>query len=110
MTQGKDTTVELIFSPDCPNVDLARGRLTEALSTLGRALAWTEWNRESSAAPEYARQYGSPTVLVDGRDVWASPASLADSCRVYPSDEGFDRAPSVQALIAALSGEVGKRR
>jgi hypothetical protein len=105
MTQGTDSSVELIFSPDCPNVDLARGRLTEALSILGRVPAWTEWNRESAAAPEYVRRYGSPTVLVDGRDVSASPASLADSCRVYPSDEGFDRAPSVQALIAALSGE-----
>ena len=105
MTQGTDPSVELIFSPDCPNADLARGRLTEALSTLGWVASWTEWNRESSAAPEYVRQYGSPTVLVDGRDVSASPASLADSCRVYPSDEGFDRAPSVQALIAALSGE-----
>jgi hypothetical protein len=105
MTRDTDSSVELIFSPDCPNVELARGRLTEALSTLGRVPAWTEWNRESPAAPEYVRGYGSPTVLVDGRDVSASPASLADSCRVYPSEPGFDRAPSVRALIQALSGQ-----
>jgi hypothetical protein len=104
MTRDADPNVELIYSPDCPNVDLARGRLTEALSSLGQVPAWTEWNRESPTAPGYVRRYGSPTVLVDGRDVLASPASMADSCRVYASDEGFDRAPSVQALIDALSG------
>ncbi len=105
MSPNVDPNVELIFSPACPNADLARGRITEALSALGRVPSWIEWNRESPTAPAYVRRYGSPTVLVDGQDVLASPASMADSCRVYASDDGFDRAPSVQALIDALSGQ-----
>ena len=105
MDPNVELNVELIFSPDCPNADLARGRISEALSALGRVPSWTEWNRESPTAPAYVRGYGSPTVLVDGRDVSASPASMADSCRVYASDAGFDRAPSVQALVEALSGQ-----
>jgi hypothetical protein len=99
-----DPSVELIFSPDCPNVDLARGRLAKALSARGRPAVWTEWNRESPEAPSHVRQYGSPTVLVDGQDVSASLASAADSCRVYASDDGFDRAPSVSSLVEALGG------
>lgn len=103
MKRDLDPSVELVFSPECPNVDFARGRLAQALNTLGRAPVWTEWNRGDAAAPAYVARFGSPTVLVEGRDVSASPASSADCCRVYPSEEGFDRAPSVETLIAALS-------
>jgi len=102
MTQDVGPSVELVFSPECPNVDLARGRLAEALRTLGHAPVWTEWNRDDAAAPDYVLRFGSPTILVEGRDVSAAPPCFADSCRMYPSSDGFDRAPSVEALIAAL--------
>ena len=96
--------IELIYSPHCPNVEFARGRIVEALKIVGRAPSWVEWNRESPVAPEHARLYGSPTILVDGRDVVGAPASLVDNCRVYASGSGFDRAPPLQVLLDALGG------
>ncbi len=105
--------VELIYSDDCPNVELARNRLTSAFAILGVEPEWVEWERLDPAAPEYAVAYGSPTVLVNGRDVAAGlaapgPASEADSCRVYPEIGGLDRAPSVELLVEAIRWQRGR--
>jgi hypothetical protein len=50
------------------------------------------------------RGYGSPTVLVDGRDVaGAVPIEGMRSCRVYESAaDGPRGAPSVELIVAAL--------
>ena len=98
--------VELIWSADCPNVETARTRLRRALDRVGAPASWEEWDRDDPGAPDYVRQYGSPTILVDGRDVGGEEAhpTGADCCRVYADEEagGFDVAPSVGALVAAL--------
>ncbi len=110
--------IELIYSADCPNVDLARNRLASAFSVLGMHPEWVEWERQDPAAPEYAVRYGSPTVLINGRDVAAglaapgpaaaSRAGEADSCRVYPASAGFDRAPSIEQLVEAMRWQRGR--
>jgi hypothetical protein len=47
---------------------------------------------------------GSPTILVDGADLFAvEPAEPSVSCRLYPSKEGVDGVPTVDALIDALT-------
>lgn len=96
--------VELIYDTDCPNVEAAREQLRRAFHEVGQPANWQEWNRAASSSPEYARQYGSPTILVDGQDVTgALPQERADSCRVYRSQQdGFQRVPSVDVIAAAL--------
>jgi hypothetical protein len=76
--------IELVFFEGCPNVDRARAALRAALSALGRPAVWTEWELDKSGVPERIQGYGSPTVLVDGRDVRGStpsPAVLGPTCR-----------------------------
>jgi hypothetical protein len=47
---------------------------------------------------------GSPTILVDGVDLFAvEQAEPSLSCRLYPSQAGVDGAPAVDALIDALT-------
>jgi hypothetical protein len=86
----------------CPNLGLARARLTEALDRLG--LAATVAERVVADADEAVTLGfgGSPTLLVDGRDPFpaAGPAGLA--CRLYPSPSGPQGAPTVDALVEAL--------
>jgi hypothetical protein len=98
-------TVELVYDPDCPNVQGAREQLRLALAEAGLPLQWQEWNRADPEAPSYARGYGSPTFLVNGRDVaGASLAEGANNCRVYPDAQGrLGRVPTVAMLAAALS-------
>ena len=98
------TAVELITDPDCPHVEAARTQLRRALAALDLPAEWQEWDRARPDAPAHALRYGSPTVLVNGRDV-AGDGTEADAncCRVYPSaDGGVQGTPSVEAITAAL--------
>lgn len=102
--------VELIFSPDCPNIGTVRHRLRVAFRQLGIAPRWTEWDQTSSEAPAYTREYASPTVLIGGRDIATAVRShRASACRLYEQPAGnLMGAPSVESLLAAL-GELWRR-
>jgi hypothetical protein len=60
--------VELIYDLNCPNVAQARRVLLKAFAAAGIRPQWIEWDRSSPSSPGYVRGFGSPAVLVDGRD------------------------------------------
>ncbi len=96
-------TIEFIYDRDCPNVEPARAALRDALSTLKRAAVWQEWDRADKHAPEYVRAYGSPTILVDGKDIAGMPPGDASACRIYRNEQGNTRGiPDTQLILAAL--------
>ena len=91
--------VELIYFEGCPHADAARANIRAALDALRATVPVVEWNRESDSAPQYARHYGSPTVLVDGRDVTGQnprTTPLASCCAMVG-------APSTATILRALS-------
>lgn len=96
--------VELIYDADCPNVAAARSMLTAAFAKARIAARWLEWERDNPESPAYARRFGSPTILVDGRDVaGAVPGGEDASCRVYRSAKGrLAGTPSQDQLLSAL--------
>jgi len=98
--------VELIYDMDCPNVEHARQALMAAFGEAKRDPSWVEWDRQSPESLAYVRGYGSPTILVDGRDVAsADTGDGADCCRVYDwGVEGLKGVPAVQNIVAALRG------
>lgn len=53
---------------------------------------------ESPDAPDFARGWGSPTILIDGADVIGAVRSTGSACRLYA--EG---APSVELIRARLA-------
>ena len=74
--------VELVYFTGCPNTDRARENIRSALREIGRAEQWVEWDLEDGATPERYRSYGSPTVLVGGKDVAdAQAAATGLSCK-----------------------------
>ena len=90
-------TVEFIYFDGCPNAAAARANLAAALRAANLPTTWREWEQSDPAAPPYARQFGSPTVLVNARDVTGGAGSLAGSaCRA-------DGAPSIEILTTALT-------
>jgi len=97
-------TVELIYDEDCPNVSEARANLLRAFAAAGVPARWSEWARADAACPPYVSGYGSPTILVDGRDVAGGEFSEGVSCcRLYAEGSGgYKRAPSVQMIAKAL--------
>lgn len=83
----------------CPHADLAETRLREALGDVSI-------RREMVDDPEEAERLefrGSPTILVDGRDLFGDPADpVGLSCRLYRTEDGLEGSPSVAQLREVL--------
>ncbi len=103
--------IELIYDLDCPNVAATRATLMRAFSLAGLPAAWTEWERGGANAPEHVRQFGSPAILMDGRDIGGRPPNPAASCRLYRNADGVaSGVPSVELIVQALQKGVPLRR
>lgn len=99
--------VELIWDRECPNVEAARGVVREALRQVGSVERWTEWRIGNDDVPAHARGFGSPTILVDGKDVTGHPGGDSDDCcRVYLHSDGMAGVPTVQEVAARLKKPV----
>jgi hypothetical protein len=95
--------VELVYDRDCPNVPEARAQLRRAFASAELGGVWREWCTDDDAAPAHVRGYGSPTILVDGRDVAADEPAAGTCCRLYTQADGSMRGvPAVDAILAAL--------
>jgi hypothetical protein len=91
--------VDFIYDDDCPNVEAARANLRAALSELSMPPSWSEHRIGDPAVPERARGFGSPTILVDGRDVVGAEPGVERCCRIYATGGGV---PSVELIVRAL--------
>lgn len=95
--------VTLLYDRDCPNVEAARANLQAAFARLGVLPRWDEMDQSSPDAPAEWRGYGSPTVLIDGRDAAGrAPEGQSASCRIYIHDGKRANAPPVDLLVDAL--------
>lgn len=97
--------VELIYDRDCPNVEETRANLLQAFAVANLAAEWTEWERSSPGCPPCVAGFGSPTVLVEGRDVAGeTPWQHISCCRLYASVDGrYSGAPSVELVKTSLA-------
>ena len=96
--------VELIFDADCPNVAATRSQLIKAFTSTGISARWKEWERNSPASPAHARSFGSPSILVDGKDIaGVHPSTGTRACRVYGGSGGtLQITPPLELICAAL--------
>lgn len=106
--------IELVFDAGCPNVELARARLSSVLNDLGRPREWQEWKRGEAGTPERLEVFPSPSILVDGVDVGGQIDEAGAACRLYRAEDGsLDGAPSHgairEAVLAAAEG-MSRRR
>lgn len=96
------TDVTLRYFDGCPNWEAADRRLRSLADEHGFTVV-----HERVETPEEAERLGfvgSPTVLVDGVDPFATgeePTGLA--CRVYATPEGPQGSPTLEQLRNALA-------
>jgi len=104
--------VELVYDRSCPNIAPARAQLLHAFAAAGVPPRWREWELGSAQAPAHVRGYGSPSVLVDGRDVsGCTPHADADCCRVYARGDGANKGvPPVADIVRALRVSAARLR
>ncbi len=97
----KSVRVELLVVPGCPHESAAAAVLSAALQDIGLGtLGYTVTVIDSAHDAEQCHFVGSPTICVDGADIFPEPdrpAALA--CRIYPGQRGV---PELRALRQAL--------
>lgn len=93
--------VELLVIPDCAHEALAAEVLRAALDDIGLgSVGFTVTVIATQEEADRRRFVGSPSIYVDGEDVFAEPdRPSAVSCRVYPGAEGV---PELRELRQAL--------
>lgn len=96
--------VELLYFKGCPNISLARKNLNDAFAKAGIAPQWDEIDLNDPNTPKELKGYGSPTILVDGKDVAGiAPSGESLSCRTYYNVKGeITGAPDAEIIVKAL--------
>jgi len=96
--------VSIVYFDGCPHWDLARERLEHAIDYAG--VGRVEVDLVSVATREEALSQGmrgSPTILIDGADPFATPGMPRGlACRIFATEHGPEGSPSVAQLIKAL--------
>ncbi len=100
--------VEFIYDANCPNVSAAREQLLRAFAMAGVSATWQEWERSDSNSPAHMRHYGSPTILVDGKDVYGTKSECGiTACRLYHHPDGSTSGvPPLEKTAAAIKSGV----
>jgi len=94
--------ITLLYFEDCPNWKIAEERLAVIAAerpdvTVVRHLV------ETPQEAERLGFLGSPSIQVDGVDLFAQPgAQVGLTCRRYPTPHGYEGAPTLEQLRAAL--------
>lgn len=93
--------LELLYFDDCPNWKVAAERLDTVAARRGlvveRRLVTTAEEAEES------RFRGSPTILVDGHDPFASGSEpFGLTCRLYSTPDGPAGSPTIDQFEAAV--------
>ncbi|MDQ3165959.1 MAG: thioredoxin family protein [Actinomycetota bacterium] len=95
--------IALLYFDDCPNWKIADERLA-AIAAERPDLTVSRHLVETLEEAERVGFHGSPSILVDGVDVFAEPDDgVGLSCRVYRTPDGLEGAPTVEQLRAALA-------
>src|SRR5688500_4780754 len=91
--------IQLLYFEGCPNLEPARDALRDALAAERLDLQVEEIDVEAPGAPEWARGWGSPTILIDGTDLTGATRSTGASCRLYKG--GTPAVEEIRARIVA---------
>ena len=95
-------SVQLVFFSGCPHIEAARRQLINAFTAAGLDPGWTEHDVNHPDTPIELRGFGSPSILVDGRDVMGATPGEGAACRLYAGTE-LPGAPPLNQLVRALT-------
>jgi len=95
--------ITLLYFEDCPNWKIADERLA-ALTAERFDITVTRHLVETVEEAERVRFHGSPSILVNGVDVFAEAgAGVGLSCRRYLTPEGPAGSPTLEQLRAVTA-------
>lgn len=97
--------VVLLYEGSCPNVHRARSNLLRAFSVAKVPASWREVDVDAEDTPQAWRAFGSPTILVDGRDVGGGATAEGATCRLFEEDGRLVCAPPIDRIVARLRAD-----
>lgn len=96
-------SIVLQYFDSCPNWRITDQRIREVIAAHNLDM---DYNLQLIESPEAAEKYdfhGSPSILVDGIDPFATAdTSVAFACRIYRTESGHAEAPTVEQIAGAL--------
>ena len=97
--------ITIQYFDGCPHWKLADERVRRVVRDLSRSDAKLEYQLiDTPQAAEQARFRGSPTILIDGDDPFATEGQpFGLSCRVYVTEDGAQGAPTEAQLENLLA-------
>lgn len=103
---GATMRIEILGFEGCPNTPAMRERVEKAANAIGLSGKTVVYvDQEKLPEKDVRRGYPTPTVLVDGRDLFGLPVPTAPAmgCRVYPGG-----VPTVDDIAAQLRERRGR--
>ena len=86
------------------NIQDARELLRQALKQAKVPLIWKEWEVNHPDTPQHVRNYGSPTILIDGQDLAGNfEADNNGCCRIYLDSHEDNRGVPSASIVKAIS-------
>ncbi|WP_455382631.1 DF family (seleno)protein [Salinispira pacifica] len=103
-TRKQALRVEIAGFPDCPNCEPAAHLVSDTAKELGIEVRIVRHNIESKEQAMRENFHGSPSILIEGRDVEPAaeqrPSTYA--CRVYRVGNGMSGVPDRALLRSEL--------
>lgn len=97
--------IKIRYFDGCPSWKITEERLREVLRSSGTDVSIVLERVGSDDEARALRFAGSPTVLLDGVDPFATGQTVFGlACRVYRTEAGLEGSPSVDQLRKALGG------
>lgn len=95
--------IELLHITECPSWVACLKNLRHSLIDLDLDVQVNVTRVDGSNIDQYKRFQGSPTILVDGRDLFeVDDFDGALSCRVYKTPDGLRGMPTQQQITQSL--------
>ncbi|MBG6218947.1 hypothetical protein IWX75_003435 [Arthrobacter sp. CAN_A6] len=96
--------IELLHIPNCPHTEETALRISSALAALERTdLKVHRKELTSSAEIQGTAFAGSPTIALDGIDLFPTRAPTTDlACRIYQTPDGIAGLPTAGQLHEAI--------
>ena len=96
--------VELLYFDGCPSYTVAEERLRQVLAEQGLDTDIGMVHVETDEDAHRLRFPGSPTIRVDGRDLFATGEERdgALGCRIYSTPDSLAGAPTAEMIRQAL--------
>ena len=100
--------IQFLYFEGCPLAPRARDNLVRAIRSLlsPSAVSFEEIDLMSGKTSVEFKRWGSPTILLNGRDITGAPPGDSCTCRIYASTGGV---PTTREIVSAIGKDCASR-